>query len=582
MIGLGGSIDMAAFARSEFGMALPVPLELGSATWFARLPDHSTLDEWFPRAQRRQSVTVGPVERFSLRNGSKAAVLGEIVAVGRRTGAASFFQETFEVMTGRETALSRSAGFRDLTAYLPGDHLAVSYLAGVRGADGSIVAPLSWWPSVREIVVGLYEGDGRIDIGIRALLAAPEHKPKLSRAAIDRLMRLPQTTLLAAATTIDFANLRRPRGEASPPGLLERYLAFLVGLQERSVPQSEGKPELGPHVVLAWGQDLREDGTIPQVALMVECANLQTVRMRTEQMVDGLLRSARVLEPQAALAIERKRHAGATISSVPLKDFADRSDNPLAKLFGNASPAWTVWKGWLILATSREHIERILDAQYRLIPSLGTVDDVRELRLQAADRVAVSIFQPDLATKVLDEWLANYDAGKPSILDPVWWGGQPGNDSGTKSSPLQGVALTEQRAVVIVGEIDPTSVAHHRLMEGDRIIGIDGSLLSASESKRDLITRWKENTVRSGPTIRVLRGEAVVDVNVPSRVGTRRSLGGRVDPAGAVRELAAFGRSLEFASYASDFTDVDHYSARILLRFRETHVSDANVDKPKP
>ena len=292
---------------------------------------------------------------------------------------------------------------------------------------------------------------------------------------------------MAAATTVDIARMRGAPNAENPPGLLERYLAFLVGLQDPAPAEDAGKPQLGPHVLLAWGQDLRVGRSTPQVALLVECGAGTVVRRRTRRMVEGLLKFMQVLEPtplDTVPTIVRSRHLGVTIYSVSLSAYAEKSGLALMSVARDASPSWTIWNGWLILTASRDHLERILDAQYGLIPGLATVDDVRELRLSRSGRFAVSIVQPDLATKVLDGWLADRDEGGASFLDASWWGGQ----------------------------VEATTA------------------------------------------------------------------GRRIDPAGAVRELAGLGRTLEFLSYAVDVSDPYRFSARISLRFRTPRVSKAKAE----
>ena len=580
LLGLRGTADPTAWADSEVGIALSPSMNLGSAVWFVRLSDPRLLDRWFPPAGRLEAGSTGAIRHFRLRTGWKVAVSGRIIALSRRWEPGSFFAKTLSVMSGRGAPLARFLAFRNLSAYLPGDYLALIYLAGVRsGDDKGVAPPLSWWPAARHVMVGLFERDGRLDVAIRAALGERGSTAKLSRRVIDRLLRLPQTTLMAAATTLDIAQLRGAQSGANPPGLLERYLAFLGGLQDPARVGDAERPQLGPHVLLAWGQDLRAGGSTPQLALLVECGDGKAVRRRTRQMVEGLLKFVQVLEPtplDAAPAIVHSRHLGATIYSVPLSAYADKSGLAFMSVVRDASPSFTVWSGWLILTASRDHLERILDAQYGLIPGLATVGDVRGLRLSASDRTAVSIVQPDLATKVLDGWLATHDAGGPSFLDSSWWGGQSVTVAADDGSFLPGIELTEEPAVVVVERVGAGSPAKQLLAVGDRIIGIDGRLLSTTGARRDLEKLWAGSANRPGPTLRVQRDGEVLDVVIPHR--PTRTTGRRIDPAGAVRELAAVGRTLEFGSYAVDVTDADHFSARISLRFRAPHASKAKTE----
>ena len=135
----------------------------------------------------------------------------------------------------------------------------------------------------------------------------------------------------------------------------------------------------------------------------------------------------------------------------------------------------------------------------------------------------------------------------------------------------------EETAVVVVKSVDKGSAAGGRLAPGDRILGIDGSLLTTDAPLADLAARWKKSRNRAGPTLRIQRGESFADVTVPKSQATERVPRRRIDPAGAVREIAALGRALEFASYAVDVSHTAHYSARVSLRFRSGQVTKANA-----
>jgi hypothetical protein len=475
------------------------------------------------------------------------------------------------LMAGRGgEALEQAAVFRELWAYLPVGHLAIAYAAR-EGTPSPMEGQLpSLWPNVDRAVIGLYEGQGRIDVAVRASLAVPHRKAKLAPPAVERLLQLPQTTLVAYATTIGFDRAYSPGATTVPAsGVLERYLAFLAGM--RGAASDSGNVELprfGPNIIFAWDQDLREGGSAPQPAVLIECADGRAVHEFVRQLAEKVTQLARTMdrvESSEALTIEQDVHLGVPVMHIPLKTYAERSQLKIIKLLRNADPAWAIWNGWFILALSRDHVERIIDAQYGLVPPLAAVRDVAALRKRSADRVVVSVAQPGLATDIFDRWLAEHQSGAPSLLDPSWWpvgaGFRPGN-------PPQlgiGMQLDQEPGIVTVARVYARTPAEGRLQPDDRILGIDGRLLSLTSPNADLRTMWAQSAAEPGPTLRVERDGTAMDIVLP-RNQEQRAAAAAIKPADAVRELASLGRALEFASFEVLASDQTHYSARLSLR----------------
>ncbi len=581
MLGLQDTAGGRELARSEIGFVAASKSQLEGAVWFVRLPDDAVLAHWFPSKQRAMSGSIGSVRFFQTKTGVMVCERDGVIALAHRWGSGSLLDSAMKLMAERGgEPLERSAVFRELTAYFPPDHLALAYLARDDKAERAETNSVAWWPEIDRALIAVYERGGRLDLAVRASLTTPRHSPKLARAAIERFFRLPQTTLFATATTIDFDKPFNSGRKSPPSSTLEHYLAFLRSLQGAPGEPAANESQIGPHVFLVWGQDFSEGGTTPQLALLVECSNGRVVRGQTRKMVEGILEFIQTIDPAqmgSPLGIVESRHVGAKVSHVAMQAYAETSQLPVVQLLRNTSPAWTVWNGWLILALSRDHIERILDAQYGLVPILATVQDVEVMRRRSTDRSLISIVQPDLATDVLDQWLAAFGTGEPSLLDPVWWRGRGRRGTSAPRTFVNSLQLVEEPAVVVVSLLHPKSAARGRLRPGDRIVGIDGHLLSLSAPKADLQKRWDESKSKPGPSLRVLRDGATIDVLIPRPKVDVLLAGLLVDPADAVRELASLGRTLEFGSFAVDVSDEWHYSARLSLRFRTARVSKAST-----
>ena len=167
-------------------------------------------------------------------------------------------------------------------------------------------------------------------------------------------------------------------------------------------------------------------------------------------------------------------------------------------------------------------------------------------------------------------------------------------DAGDGKDPLCHAGTVE------VARVYADTPAAGRLQVGDRIIGIDGSLLDLSRPGADFRRRLDKSTADPGPTLRVQRGTTTLDVLLPLAPSRDRkeaaspnrdrreaatpnlSLRQRysfrdegeaqgpypaIHPADAVRELASLGRTLQFAIFAVQASEEDLYSARLTLRF---------------
>ncbi len=538
---------------------------LSSGFWMARVADPGVIDRCFP-TDRRFADSIASGSGFITDTGLLVCVKDR-VAVLSPNAQNELAQRAADLLGGsRSDSVENDAVFQQLWSHLPANPLALVYSArGVGEQNDSTARRFSIWADIERTVVGLYEGDGHVDLAIRAALATPRPSVRLTDSAIERMLQLPQTTLGALVMSVDFQTaIEAALGNASPSAM-SRYLALAMafrGLEVNDVPLIT---TLGPHVIVAWDQDLRLGSSAPQVAILVECKEPKAALRETEALAANLLEMIRGLEPaltDATLRIERATRLGTALGYIPFTDHAQKSKLPLMRMLANVSPAWTVSDRWLIVATTRNHLERILDAQYDLIPPLRAVPDVYRLSRAPTERTMMSVFQAGLASDVLARWIKDFEAGRPSLLHASWWT-QPARRQ--KQLGI-GMRAAQEPGVVVVARVQPGSHAEGRLWPGDRILGVDGQLLSLDGPNADLRTRIKNSAAAGGPTLRVLREGRAIDVALPS-ARPEKSLAPRVAPADLVRELAAVARALDFVSFAALASDDRHYSARLTLRF---------------
>lgn len=577
------------FTNMEVGVAARSWADPSQAVWFLRPASAAFLERLIPSRGGVEASSVGDATVYRTRAGLTAGVLENTVVTGRGREPGSILARSLDLMGGSSTdSLVVSPAFRELAAYLPADPLTLVY------ASGSAIAPVNpsgtslWRPSFERAAAGLYEGQGRIDVAVRAALAHPRRKAKLSEMALERLFRLPDTTLFASAFTFDFGEaVRAAAMGGAPTGTLGRYLRLLTALQAGDGVSEGESPSLGPHVLFVWGQNLGLSGSVPQVAVLIECRDEDGVAARASKVAEQAARLVRLVDRSnaaAPLVIERRRHLGTTIFHIPFDGYAKTSQAPFAELLTHADPAWAIHNGWLIVALSADHVESILDSESGLMPRLGELRDVRPLRKQALDRSVLSILQAGLASDVLKTWVSAYEGGSPSLLDAKWWNGSSGVVAAASPFGFE-MGTAGEPGTVVVSHVLPRGGADGRLRAGDRIIGVAGALLAMDDANADFRRRWDECVTAPGPALRVLRDGAFVEVTLPKADPVHAAAPGRIDPGTALREFASLGRTLEFASFGVNVTDERHYSARLSLRFvpepTMSTAATAASDKPR-
>jgi len=323
--------------------------------------------------------------------------------------------------------------------------------------------------------------------------------------------------------------------------------------------------------IAAWDQDLRSGRSTPQLAFMVRVQSEEVVRGLVTKMTTAILDLIQAADPVSSEAVptmNRTEHLGFSITWFDLSRYAKQSRYPLVRLFEFVEPCWTIHDGWWIAALSRDHLERIIDAQSGLLPTLGSVADVTALTAQRASRTSMTIIQGDLAAQTLYLWINDLQAGKASLLNPTFW------NSDGYVEPRNAIGFVPRQpelpGVVIVGQTEDGSPIDGLLQPGDRIIGVDGKLLSLTSPTAEMRRLWLSNaTAGQGLTLRIERNQSQFDVVVsdPPRTATSVEAMG-MKPGDAIRELASLASGLQFASMTAYSTQPDRYSARVSLRFR--------------
>lgn len=129
-----------------------------------------------------------------------------------------------------------------------------------------------------------------------------------------------------------------------------------------------------------------------------------------------------------------------------------------------------------------------------------------------------------------------------------------------------GVHTQQEQGVVVVARVYPDGPASGLLEPEDRIIGIDGELLNLESPNADVRRRWSYSQTKPGPTFRVIRSGAFMDIVVPKALSTASNDPLQINPVDVIRDAISLGKTIPFASFVAFVSDENHYSAKFTIR----------------
>ncbi len=618
---------------TKFGFAARSWSEFADGVFFVHMPEEGTLNRWFPDAQQR-ATRISPFARLLRVEEATICTRGLLMAASRDSSADSLMRETLRLMAGRVgKALYNQGPFQRLLSYLPAKPLAIGYFRGpqVEADDDQEIQPGSDLSveianeaeSMRgaasneravhaddhgafsETIVAVYARDGRIEVAVRANRASEQSSSRLSANAFEQLGLLPQSTLVAWAGR----TLRGDDNAAGQPHFkgLSEVIASLhalldpepgatgeAGLRGAEPPGEAGlkgavPPDAGAQLILAWdsgstgeaglNRAIPGDDVAPQIALLVESEDARGVNARFGRIVERVVDRLYAMDPvgpENSPAIRLRVHGDVPISTLSLKDYAAQSKWPGSQFLQDLEPSWSAAGNWWVLTLTREHLERILDAQAGRLAPLRNVPDVRSILESSVKRSSIVITQTRPAAVLLDRWIAQARVGF-ARLNPVSPGdgssSNPGAwDGGAFLHAIQpdrlgiGVRSRQEPGVVVVARVDPNTAADGKLLPEDRIIGIDGQLLDLSSPNSDFRKRWHQVRWANYRTVRVQRNDEIMDVVLEFEQPEVQMPAIGPETLNTVTELVRIGREIAFAGYVEMETDPRHYAALFSIR----------------
>ncbi len=516
-----------------------------------RLDDADVLNTWFGAADREHIATLDGVTRF-LARGLEVACRDELVAIHHVGHGDDLFNEIFTRMRGRErNSLASDPDFRTLSGEVPAGLIGMMVLRPSPGQ--SLPALLSRLPGARVAMVALRELPGRIDIETRALPGQTTGKEALGSELASRMARLPEDTVLAWAGRMNWreAHALRPIGaEETAP-----WVALLDLWFEPEALRTHVLSALSTETIAVVGPAAGPGDAGPEFAVMVRLvdAGAGVEHMRTR--LDAALVAPPPPQSDAA-ATGRSEHLGVAIAEIRLNEATYSTESGTIGFPGELRPAMAVMDGWLIVASQASYLRRLIDARRGLAPAIELQPEFRRQLWRLAHSQTFAFVQPAMAAACITAWqrddhrLANFiNAGAST-------------PAGQRRLGIA-VRVRNDPGVVVIEQVYPNGPAAGLLKPGDRIVGVDGTMLSLADTNAHLRRLLEASPAATGPRLRILRNAGFIEVQL-------RPQPQPVDAEAALRDFLQLCRQFEFAGLSTDESGGRLSTSRLSLRFKET------------
>ncbi|UCG16647.1 MAG: PDZ domain-containing protein, partial [Phycisphaerales bacterium] len=518
--------------------------------------------------RRRKKITV-----YQTKRGLWVATDGRFAILSLRGESSPFSGKAIGLLEGtnRQSLLAVRTYAGQVRQLEPGraGHL---YFAGppTSPAEPPGVTRSDLWPACQWGVIGVYLRQQRVDLVVRGRLAQARGQAYRPQVDMDRLMRLPQTTLLAWGTSVDLPEAHHHLVR-NPSSTLETVLASLLKvLPEADELEASLLSKLGPQIVIVWDQGADRDRAVPQLAVLVESGDATAAAAALGGVMEAVLAklspSADESNPGAGRLVHIE-HLGTTMFQIPFETMfaAAPAGSLLGRLRGSVQPCFAPLGGWLAIALNPRQLQRIIDADRGLIPRLGDVPELGLATRQRARSVVLGLAQPALCAQVIDRWLATLASDEDSLWRTVL--GDDVRSSRSRRRALGiGMRVTQKPGRVTVARVYSGAPADGHLQPGDEILGVNGRLLSLSSPNADLRRMIQSAEQNETVALRVLRDSEYVDVEItPRPAEPKPGQGGAVE---ALGQLARLGQALRYCTFTVFASRPDQYVARVTLGFQ--------------
>jgi len=506
----------------------------------------------------------GRVDLAESTDGLIAAIGAQVAVVSPTATTGSLMDRVVARLNGRGLRpLSRLAAFRTQAAKLSSPRQVLVYW---KSSSEPPPAGRSdrWGPAFNSGVMGLYVRSDRIEAVAHEAAPGVEEFVYTPRVLTRPIEHLPQSTLAAWATTVDPKKMWDDLKQQPPHRVIADVMSRLTNRADDEAALNQLLDRVGPRMITVLGCDFDADQRRPFLAVLIECVEpRQVARSLADWITEQTSRPA-----GGRLGVTSADYMGGPVYELhlPTPSATDRVDTLAALIAGDLRPSFAPMDGWLVASTSPRHIHQILDAARGIEASIANVTSLASERDRIRRSVTAVVVQPAFAVSTLRYWdeLMNR-ASQPD--PPVVLKTALGIDVDEHAPPGR----------VVVTAVHSTAVATDRLIPGDAVLACDQTVLRLTDATADLARLLTRRADWNHVTLRVLRGDELLDLPVrvaPGDAGLRESgeIAGLLDMLAPVEGLAS---RINLAVYVAIRPPRTTRSAELVFHFAEPAGSSA-------
>ena len=503
-----------------------------------------------------------------------------------KSGSGSLFNKVVRILNHADSpSLGRSDAFRSEMSLVGPGHAALLYYEKPAPSAGHLPALLTTpLAALARGSAALHLDDDRATIVFRSLLVRPRRRESRPQVDVNVQRRLPQGTLLAWSSSHD----ERSAGRMVTAGGIGVWRRIL-GIRPGQHPQLDRMLDdwiarlvraLGSRMTVVFGPDELSAQPSPSLSLLLETADPSATYAELRDILIELgEHSDDESEPDAAApTIRIIEHLGHEICQVAPANRASNSGGRswIGSLWGSIQPCFSAVEEGIVFSTHQGQLRQILDARNGVAPSLQRLKPLTAGGTWEPGVVVLAFAQPALASHMLGEWMASAmdhrSAARvePPNPDDVPLVARPPVSSPGPSNPTVEYLGIQVAPADRAGALDVLVVAadgpsQGRLRTGDRIVGVQGRVLSLDQPTQSLEEALTSEALPAVVVVRVERDQTVLDVIVePAPRASTPSLAGRTD-GNPFERLRAALRPMAFATYRVYPTPRDRYQADLTL-----------------
>jgi hypothetical protein len=467
------------------------------------------------RAKRQEKIN--NVSIFQAPSGLWVAATRRILILSQRSDANSIFRRSIRLLAGsNDPSLAVNPKFMSCLAGLPPGCKACLYWHDPTSSPqspesvGEIKTPL--WASSPSNAIGLQGRQNLLEVTHVGQINSNGTTGYRPRVKFQQVRQLPQTTLASWSTSIKWRTLLTDPN--LDPMLVELLkIVGVFGEQGQSEIHEDIVANLGPRCTVIIGADFADKNLRPRVAIMVESVDSRAIVSAVNRYVQNANES--VPPTKATGEAEADDPIKVHTIQMPERPSGPNGDTIGALIAETLAPSYAAIEGWVVVSTSPDHVKEIIAASQGKSPRLEDVLPIHAHTQRVSRAVDLVIVQPSFLHGILQFWESQLNAKAAS------------KTNGSRLDiEIQSETLPGQ---VVVVHVDSNGIAANRLYPGDRILACNAILLDFDNPNQHL----KDLLAPDGPaiTLRVLRGEKIVDVSIPTAP--------RDQPASRIQKLLA-------------------------------------------